>query len=480
MPACLNRFAALLLAGALCSGLVQADFNLPSLGDASSGVSAPQQEYLLGRAWLSALRGQVRTIEDPEIKDYVEHLIYRLVETSEIRDRRLEIVVVDSPALNAFAVPGGIIGINAGLFLYTDDEQQFASVIAHELAHVSQRHYARNLEAAQRNRPLDMAATLASVVLLAAGAGDAGMAALAGSQAAMIERNLAYSRQFEQEADRVGMGNLYRAGMDPRAMPEMFEAMHRANRFAGNRPPEFLLTHPVTESRISDTRARAEQYPQTGRKNPDEFLLMREKVRLHYARSPQIALSDAKAEAQAEPNQLSAQYRLALAQSAANQADAAVRTLTPLLTRAPHQTALILAQVQADAKRGQSTAALSRLEQALTYSPADFALQYVQADLLMQAGRPEESARILAALSRQRPGDPDIWYLLAEVQGLSGNRLDLHLSRAEYFRLVGDLEQADAHLGFALEEAGDNFATRERIRSKRDELQQYRRLLEQL
>ncbi len=149
MPARVTRSVlALLLGACLTASPCQADFNLPSLGDASSAISSPQQEHLLGRAWLSALRGQVRTIEDPEIKDYVEHLIYRLVETSELSDRRLAIVVVDSPALNAFAVPGGVIGINAGLFLHARDEQQFASVIAHELAHVSQRHYARNLEAA--------------------------------------------------------------------------------------------------------------------------------------------------------------------------------------------------------------------------------------------------------------------------------------------------------------------------------------------
>ena len=124
--------------------------DLPSLGDASSALVSPQQEYQLGRAWLSIVRGQVSQLSDPQLKDFVESSVYRLAETSQVQDRRLEFVLLNSPQINAFAAPGGIIGVNGGLFLYAQTEGEYASVLAHELAHLSQRHFARGLEAQQR------------------------------------------------------------------------------------------------------------------------------------------------------------------------------------------------------------------------------------------------------------------------------------------------------------------------------------------
>ena len=153
--------------------------DLPSLGDASSALVSPQQEYQLGRAWLSIVRGQVSQLSDPQLKDFVESSVYRLAETSQVQDRRLEFVLLNSPQINAFAAPGGIIGVNGGLFLYAQTEGEYASVLAHELAHLSQRHFARGLEAQQRMQLPVMAAMLAGIVAAAAGAGDAGIAAIA-------------------------------------------------------------------------------------------------------------------------------------------------------------------------------------------------------------------------------------------------------------------------------------------------------------
>ncbi|HCN46057.1 MAG TPA: peptidase M48, partial [Pseudomonas sp.] len=124
--------------------------DLPSLGDASSAIVSPQQEHQLGRAWLSLLRGNVSQLSDPQLKDYVETSVYKLAETSQLQDRRLEFILINSPELNAFAAPGGIVGVNGGLFLNAQTEGEYASVLAHELAHLSQRHFARGVEAQQR------------------------------------------------------------------------------------------------------------------------------------------------------------------------------------------------------------------------------------------------------------------------------------------------------------------------------------------
>ncbi len=182
--------------------------DLPSLGDASSAIVSPQQEHQLGRAWLALLRSQVAQLNDPQLKDYVETSVYRLAETSQLNDRRLEFILINSPQLNAFAAPGGIVGVNGGLFLNAQTEGEYASVLAHELAHLSQRHFARGVEAQQRMQVPMMAALLAGIVIAAAGAGDAGIAAIAGTQAAAIQEQRRFSRQNEQEADRIGILNL--------------------------------------------------------------------------------------------------------------------------------------------------------------------------------------------------------------------------------------------------------------------------------
>src|SRR5690554_1751938 len=182
--------SALLVLACLLAQPALAD-DLPSLGDSSSSIVSPEQEHQLGRAWLSILRGQVRQLEDPLLKDYVERSVYRLAETSQLNDRRLEFILLASPQLNAFAAPGGIIGINGGLFLHAQTEAEYASVLAHELAHLSQRHFARGLEAQKRMQVPMMAAMLAGIIATAAGGGDIGMAAIASTQPLPFKNNVA-------------------------------------------------------------------------------------------------------------------------------------------------------------------------------------------------------------------------------------------------------------------------------------------------
>ena len=287
--------------------------DLPSLGDASSAIVSPQQEYQLGRAWLALLRSQVSQLNDPQLKDYVETSVYKLVETSQVNDRRLEFILINSPQLNAFAAPGGIIGVNGGLFLNAQTEGEYASVLAHELAHLSQRHFARGVEAQQRMQVPMMAALLAGIVIAAAGAGDAGIATIAGTQAAAIQEQRRFSRQNEQEADRIGILNLEKAGYDPRSMPTMFERLMRQYRFDA-KPPEFLLTHPVTESRIADTRNRAEQARQGGTEDSLRYQLIRARVQLTYEESPGLAAKRFRAQLDENPKNDIARYGLAIAQ----------------------------------------------------------------------------------------------------------------------------------------------------------------------
>ncbi|MGB3597533.1 MAG: M48 family metalloprotease [Pseudomonas neustonica] len=455
-------------------------YNLPTLGDTSSSMMSREQEYQLGRTWLTMLRGAVPTLEDPQLKSFVESRVYALAETSQLADRRLAFVMIDSPQLNAFAAPGGVVGVNAGLFLHAQTEAEFASVMAHELAHLSQRHFARGLEQQQKMQVPFMTAMLASIILAAAGGGDAGFAALASTQAAAIQEQRRFSRQNEQEADRIGLTNLVAAGYDPLAMPNMFERLAQLSRFDST-PPEFLLTHPVSQSRMADTRNRAAQLPVGGEDDTVEYQMMRARVQIHYESSPGLSakrfgiLLD-----EHDGNHDAARYGLALALTRGGQHDQAEETLAPLLEKEPHNLTVALAQVEIDNNRGRLASALTRTRELLRNYPGNYPLQFIEADLLLKQQNYAEAEQAINRLASQRSDDPDVWYLAAEIRGLAGNILGVHLARAEYFMLTGDTDQAGEQLDLALKRANGSFVMSSRIRARQDELARQRRQIESL
>lgn len=452
--------------------------DLPSLGDSSSGIVSPEQEHQLGRAWLSLLRGQVPQLSDPQLKDYLERSVYRLAETSQIQDRRLEFVLLDSPQLNAFAAPGGIIGVNGGLFLHAQTEAEYASVLAHELAHLSQRHFARGLEAQKRMQLPLMAAMLAGVVAAAAGGGDAGIAAIMSTQAAAIQSQRRFSRQNEQEADRIGIINLERAGYDPRAMPEMFGRLMRQYRY-DQKPPEFLLTHPVSESRIADTRNRAEQYPDTGVEDSLKYQLLRARMDLKFESTPGVSAKRFRAMLADDPDLAAARYGLALAQINSGQLEEAASNLEPLLATEPDDATYNLAQIELDITANRLAAARARVQSLLDLYPGNYPVRQANIDLLIKENKLQDAEQALDALVEARPHDPDIWYQVAEIRGLTGNIIGLHQARAEYFALVGDYDQAIEQLDFA-KRRSNNFQSAARMDARQKQLIEEKRMVEDM
>ena len=456
------------------------DSDLPSLGDTSSSIMSREQEYQLGRAWLTMLRGAVKTLDDPILKNYVEQHVLGLAQTSQLDDKRLTFVAIDSPQLNAFAAPGGVVGVNGGLFLHAQSEAEFASVMAHELAHLSQRHFARNLEAQQRMRIPVMTAMLASVILAAAGGGDAGFAALASTQAAAIQEQRRFSRQNELEADRLGLLNLTEAGYDPQAMPAMFERLARMSQFDRN-PPEFLLTHPVSQTRIADSKNRAAQLTADGKRDSVAYQMIRARLQLHYEQSPGLAARRFRALLdEHNGDHAAARYGLALALTRGGQLDEAEKALEPLLNEREDDIAVNLAQVELDVARGQHAAALRRIDRLLAAHPGNYPLLEAKADTLLRASRFAESEAVYNQLAAQRPDDPDVWYMVAEVRGLAGNILGVHTARAEYFMLAGDLDQAGQQLDLAAKRAEGDFVQSSRIAARKEDLARQRRLIESL
>ncbi|AOS95650.1 TPR repeat-containing protein YfgC precursor [Microbulbifer aggregans] len=432
---------------------------LPELGDSSSGLVSRAREKELGQMWLRMFRSQVRTSNDALLQQYVENTLKGLAQHSPLEDKSLDVVVVKNDTMNAFAVPGGVVGVHTGLFLFAENEDQFASVLAHELAHLSQRHYARTLEA-QRNSALPtLAGMLGALVLAATAGGDAGIAAMTATQAAALDNQLRFSRQNEQEADRVGIETLAKAGKDPEAAGEMFEQMLKATRYY-RRPPEFLLTHPVTEKRIADAKLRANRMPEVKPSDSREYHLMRARIRVAAEPTPQQAVKRFQAELRGiNDNEDAARYGLALAQVGAGKPDSALDTLQPLLDREPNKAAFVLARADIDLAREDYTSATRRLDTALKRSPGDHALTMGLANAHFKAGNYLAAERILEKHSRLRRKDPTVWYLLAETHGLAGDIVGVHEARAEYYILNGVFDKAAQHLRHGVRLASNDYQT---------------------
>ena len=450
-----------------------ADYNLPELGDGSSSKFSLEQEHELGRAWLKAFRGRVETVSDPLMQDYLEDLIYRLSRYSALGDKRLELVIVNNRALNAFAVPGGVVGVHNGLLLYADNEAQLAGVLSHELAHLSQRHFVRSLDKQSASNLSMMAGLLAGIVLAATTGSDAGIAAIATGQAAAMQSQLRFSREHEQEADRIGMQTLSKAGMDPGGIPTMFEIMNRRLRFNSNRPPEFLLTHPLTENRISDAANRARQYPRNVYTDNLNFQLMKKRAELELANNKRDLLNQWQHEQQTKPSEASS-YGLVIALMANDKWQEAGEQLQPLLAEDPNRIAYLVASANILAGQNDYSQAIQQLRKQLAINPGNNALVMTLADILQRAGRSPEAEELLVDQSKRRPDDPALWYQLAEVHGLSGNILGVHTARAEYFILRGFLDSAEKQLHYAWPLTEGNKVARHRLSRRIKDLQELR------
>ena len=323
-----------------------------------------------------------------------------------------------------------------------------------------------------------MAALLTGIVIAAAGGGDAGIATIAGTQAAAFQEKQRFSRQNEQEADRIGILTLEKAGYDPRSMPTMFERLMRIYRFDA-KPPEFLLTHPVTESRIADTRNRAEQSKPGGIEDSLRYQLIRARVILSYEDSPGLAAKRFRAQLDENPKSDVARYGLAIAQIKGTQLNEARATLKPLLDKSPNDITYNLAQIDLDTAASRFPEALQRTEKMLLQYPASYPLKQERIDLLIKQNRPAEAEKGLDDLLKTRQDDPDVWYQLAETRGQAGNIIGLHQARAEYFALVGDFKQAIQQLDFAKRRA-PNFQLASRIDARQKELIDQERMVKDL
>lgn len=475
-----------LIAGSLIAGLAllpaqtmaAEDYGLPSLGGASQAAS--DEEYDLGRAWLRQFRAQAPTWQDPFAQAYVESLVSRLIPYSDLASTRTVVTLVESRTLNAFAVPGGVIGVNAGLFAFADEEDAAASVVAHELGHLSQRHYARSMSRAEQTQLPAMAAMLAGLLIAASGAGDAGMAAAMGSQAALLQDQLSYSRRFEQEADRIGLQAMTQAGFDPQAMVRMFRAMQRQVSLQGGNPPEFLMTHPLTDSRLSDIASRAGQLEAAetsqAQATPLYHMIRARALLTLHDQEPQQAVTRL---AQGDAPETARRYLDALIVAQRGDVDSALDELDRLAEMLPDLPLLPASAAEVAFEAGRYDEAIRRSRGLLRLMPGHMPARLVLGEALLQRD-PDEAYRVLRDLAQDRPEDPQIFGLLAEAAGRSEREAWGHLARAEQLQLSGEIDRAIRQLDVASDVAerdGDRSAA-SRIETRREDFIDYRETLE--
>lgn len=453
--------------------------NLPDLGDESLAVISPAQERKLGEDLMRQARRSLAFMNDPEINEYIQSLGQRLVSQSDNPKQDFRFFVINNPTINAFAVPGGFIGVHTGLILATQNEAELSSVLAHETAHITQRHIPRLIAESQRTTLPALAGIIAGILLASAGQ-QGGEAAIALTSAAVAQKGINYTRTYEEEADRIGMQILARSGFDPQAMPAFFEQMQNFNRLNDTSLPEFLRTHPVTTNRIADSRNRAEQI-RIGKISRDsgDFQHMRAKIRalapgnpVEIARGFRENLAQEKyANAEAE------RYGYVVALLRARKFDLAREEIHKLIARQPDRIAYRVLQAEVEMAAANYKQALAVYADAHRRTPANIPLTQYYVSALLKTGRHRQAGDLLKTALQHRPEDPELYRMLAQAAGGTGATYEAHKAMGEHYYWSGNLHAAIEQLQLATRSVGDNFylqsSLEARIAAIREEMAAY-------
>lgn len=434
--------------GSLGPAFADSADTLPDMGTSAGSTLSIGQEMQMGDYYVRQLRGSAPLINDPLLVQYINGLGMRLVSHANSVRTPFHFYLINNDQINAFAFFGGNVVLHSALFRYSDNESELASVMAHEISHVTQRHLARAMEDQKRNAPLTWVGALGSI-LLAMASPQAGMAALTGTLAGTQQGMISFTRQNEEEADRIGIQVLQRSGFDPQAMPMFMGKLLDESRYS-TRPPEMLLTHPLPESRLADARNRANQMRPVVVQSSADFYLAKARTLGMYTNGDNKLGTDL-LNAWDKGNirqQHAAQYGRALLAMESNNFDQARKTLQPLLSADPQNPWYLDLATDIDLGQKKTGDAINRLKNTreLRTNPV---LQLNLANALLQGGQPGEAATILNRYTFTYKEDGNGWDLLAQAEGALGNRDQELAARAESMALVGQLEQAISLLSSA-------------------------------
>ena len=442
---------------------------LPDLGDISQSVLTPLQERQIGQQSMMQIRASRMFLDDPEVNDYLNQIGDRLVASSNEPALNFEFFAVNDETVNAFAIPGGFIGVNIGLVLTTQSESELASVLAHEIAHVTQHHYARLLSATQNDSLTSMAA-IAVAILAARNSPQASQAAIMGAQARSVQKQLDFTRLHEQEADRIGLELLQKSGFNIHAMPEFLQRLQRATRLLEGNAPNYMRTHPITSERVADIENRVSKQPYRLIADSLDFQLIRTKLIAHQKSTADAisyfehALTDKKF-----GNPVAQRYGLVLSLLRTNDATRAKQEMDTLRAQAQGNALLDTLTGQVIAAQKDDQATLNYYKTAVLNHPQYRALIYDYAQLLIRTGQSELASHLLNDRISRYPADVTLYNLQAHAYQQLNKPLEQHQAQAYSYAWQGNIHAAIEQLELA-KQAGGSFYQMSTIESDLREL----------
>lgn len=432
--------------------------DLPDLGESARAELSPQIERKLGESIMNEIRlREPSYVDDPEINDYLNRLGARLVESSANPTGDFHFFAIRDNSVNAFAMFGGFVGMNTGTILTAQSESELAGVLAHEIAHVTQNHLARQIAKEKQNTLPSMIA-MAVGILAARSNSSVAAATMTSAQAGVVQAQLAYTRDFEREADRMGYQSLEKAGFDVRGMGDFFERLQKSGRLYENNAPVYLRSHPLTVERISDMQNRAQDSPYRQVVSSLDFHLVRAKLRAQME-TPREAVTDFETQLREKKygSPAAANYGLVFALMRSKDAPAAQRAIEGL--RALKVASPMIAGLAAEIRTslGDLPAAQAIYRDALQRFPQSKALVYGYAESLFAGRQYDKALPFLESQLQLNFADYKLYALQAKTYAAMGKRLQQHRAQAESYLLQGQLGQAVEQLQFAQQASDGNF-----------------------
>lgn len=446
---------------------------LPDLGEASRQIFSERQEIAIATEIMRDVRRDPRYLEDPEVTWYLRNLGQKLVAASPDPSRRLTFFLVDDPSVNAFALPGGFIGVHSGLMLAAQTESELAGVLAHEIAHITQQHLSRMIAADSQSTLLTLAA-LAVALLAARSNPQAAQAAIVGSQALAVQNRLDYSRDHEREADRVGFVMLADAGFEARGMADFFQRLLNVNRLYESNAPAYLYTHPLTTERIADmaNRVVASRYKQV----PDslDFQLARARLKPLQATRQEIeGMSEALLQ-ERYGSEAAARYTLVRALMEHGDLVRARVEMETLRLRAPSHPMLWKLAAELAERGGQREDAQQLLARGRGDFPNDVPLAIAHIDTLLRAREARAALEIAEHMLRIFPNYVPTLRAKARAHAQLDQPFEVHATEAEVLIALGEYDAAMEQLRLAQREGGADFYRSSAVEARSREIRQLR------
>jgi predicted Zn-dependent protease len=463
------KFKVTLLASFFCCLSVFAN-ELPDLGDSSQLVISAKEEQAIARAILREVAVSPEIIQDIEVIDYLKNLGNRLVAYSPNKTQQFNFFVVNESSINAFAMLGGVIGVHTGLILASNSESEVASVLGHEIAHVTQRHLPRMI-AQQKNDTIKSVLGIALALLVARANPQLSAGTMTAASAMGVQKQLDFTRENEKEADRVGFQILTDAGFDGRAMVSFFGTLQKGSRFSEGAAPSFLRTHPITTERISDmsNRVKDTRYRQIP-DNPD-FVYIKSKLRATNG-TPQSAVAEFEGSIKDKRymNEAAERYGLAIAYMRKNDFVKARQEVEWLKTNAKKDALIETLACKLEVATNQPTQALNLYLKALYIYPNYRALIYGLAEHYLMTNEPEKTIRLINDKLNIYPDDSYFFELLSKAYSKQGKELLQYQAQSEAYYRKFNLPRGIEQMEFAAKSKDGNFYQKSIVESRLKQL----------